>query len=686
MMTDVGRRGWSLARSLAAAAGCLALCGGMSTQARAATPARCTLAPGKPAYALSLQALSNRRAAQLTVTLTPLKAGCRTPNVLASVRVHASSSSGQALHSWQYRRVHTVRGRAQLGLKGLRGGERLAVTVRLTPSQPPVTRSAVVRVRPDLRVGSALAPANVVAGVPFTLAVVVVEQAGDLGAQATVTVTEGDAVVGSGGPAHVRAGKKATIPVAVTAPTGGPQQLTVAVADATHRESSIADNRKTVDLDAFDFQIAPSQVLVPSFAGYGMQFNQHEYADISAQAGVTETNVKDMEQKVVALQPQFVRLFFSPTEFAQPDRMKSFYRTAELAQRAGATINVTWSGGWVDEPVENMGRFAAVLADLVNNYAVTNLRWVTVQNEPNSGLLGTALYLKIYRSLDRALRQVGLRGKIGVMGGDLVGTVSPLGQTQTDWFEFMATKMPSLVDAYSIHVYWDYWNPAKLVRRLTEVHRIVAALPSGGQRPVYVTEYGARGLRTLNGTRYPQPGVYADGTPLEQTTINAFQHAWFDVLAARLGYYGLVKWDGYFGKYDNGTQDYSLIGPPQQGWPLRPVYYLTRLFTQSIKPGWKTVDAAGAPAGKLVSAYAGPSGQLTVIGLDSDGASLSSASPTRVSYRIEGLPPDTPFQLEVWNGDGSGRLSTGDTVRSDGLGTATVTAPLQSVFALTTAG
>jgi hypothetical protein len=666
------------------AAACVAAWAGLPSQAQAASPTRCRPTPGRPAYTLSLQALSNGKVAQLTVTLTPLKAACRRPTVLASVQVQASSATGAVLHGWRYQRVSAVRGRAQLGLKGLRGGERLAVAVRPTLSQAPVTRSTVVRVRPDLGVSDATASANVVAGVPFTLTVVVAEHAGDLGAQATVTVTEGDAVAGSAGPVRVRAGKSATIPVAVTAPTGGPQQLAITVADAAHRESNIADNRTTVDVDPSDFQIAPSQVLVPSFAGYGMQFNQHEYADISAQAGVTETNVKDMEQKVMALQPQFVRLFFSPTEFDRPDRMKSFYRTAELAQRAGATINVTWSGGWVDEPVQNMGRFAAVLADLVNNDGVTNLKWVTVQNEPNSGLLGTSLYLKIYRSLDKALRQVGMRGKIGIMGGDLVGTVSPLGQTQTDWFEFMATEMPSLVDAYSIHVYWDYWDPAKLARRLTDVQRIVAALPPSGQRPVYVTEYGVRGLRTLNGTRYPQPGVYADGTPLEQTTINAFQHAWFDVLAARLGYHGLVKWDGYFGKYDNGTQDYSLIGPPQQGWPLRPVYYLTRLFTGTTRPGWKVVQAAGAPAGKLVSAYAGPSGQLTVIGLDSDGASLSSVSPTQVSYRIDGLPPDTPFQLELWNGDGAGRLATAGSYRSDGLGEVTVTAPLQSVFALTT--
>jgi hypothetical protein len=244
--------------------------------------------------------------------------------------------------------------------------------------------------------------------------------------------------------------------------------------------------------------------------------------------------------------------------------------------------------------------------------------------------------------------------------------------------------MGDLLDAYSIHVFWDYWDTGKLVRRLTQVRQIVDALPAGARRPLYVSEFSARGIRTLNGTSYPEPGVFADGTPLPSTTINAFQHAWFDVLAARLGYAGTVKWDGYVAKYDRSTQDYSLIGPPGQGWPLRPVYNLTRLFTLSTKPGWKVVGVAGASGTKLVAAYTGPKQSVTVIGLDTSGASLAAPSQTVVSYSVGGLPRDTSFRLYVWNPDGSGGIAAPAPVRSDAAGLAQVTAPLQSVFALTT--
>jgi hypothetical protein len=42
--------------------------------------------------------------------------------------------------------------------------------------------------------------------------------------------------------------------------------------------------------------------------------------------------------------------------------------------------------------------------------------------------------------------------------------------------------MSDLLDAYSIHVFWDYWDTQKLVDRLTEVRAIVDALPESGLR------------------------------------------------------------------------------------------------------------------------------------------------------------------------------------------------------------
>jgi hypothetical protein len=80
-----------------------------------------------------------------------------------------------------------------------------------------------------------------------------------------------------------------------------------------------------------------------------------------------------------------VRLFYNDRHASRyPDRRESVLRTPQLAQRTGAEINLTWqSGGWED-PEASMTRFAGVLSELVDERDVTNLRWVTVQNEPNT--------------------------------------------------------------------------------------------------------------------------------------------------------------------------------------------------------------------------------------------------------------------------------------------------------------
>src|SRR5205823_1066956 len=186
-------------------------------------------------------------------------------------------------------------------------------------------------------------------------------------------------------------------------------------------------------------------------AGFGAQFNQNVYAAISRNVGVTEANVKDMEAKVVALHPNFVRLFLLPNAYTDPHLMLSFVRSAPLARRAGAPTTVTWSG-----------------------------------------------------------------------------------QTQDQWLAFLASNMSDLLDAWSVHIYWDYWDTAKMVRRLTEVRQIWDALPPTQRKPLYVTEYSPRGIRNPGGP--VDPGAWQDGTPLAQTNINAFQNAWFDLLASKLGY------------------------------------------------------------------------------------------------------------------------------------------------------
>ncbi len=510
------------------------------------------------------------------------------------------------------------------------------------------------------------------AGRPFYVTVTVVDRASQP-RKATITIASGPTRLAAK-KVTFRPRRRTTVKVPITLPTPGRIPLTVAVTGTKPRR---------VTVEVADFRVRTAAPVVSGIAGYGGQFNHHVYAALSRAAGVTDENVVDMEQKMRALHPQFSRVFFTPQAFSDPDKMQSFVRTALFAQSTGTTINVTWQGGALSVAAGTVQKFADVLIDLVRNRGVTNLRWLTLQNEPNRTRITMQQYETQYRELDPYIQNI--RGQVRYMGGDLVRGPDTGAPNQDVWFQYLATHMSDLLDAYSIHVFWDYWDTQKLVDRLTEVRKIVNALPESGRKPVYVTEYGVRGMRTFNGVPQVDPGVWEDGSPITQTNISAFQHAWFDVLAADLGYLGTSKWDSYYGKYDNSTQAYYIIGAPQSGWPLYPLYNFMLLLTTTVKRDWDVVAVDSAPnSSRLLAAYLGKSKQLTVVGLDTAGAQLNTVSTTPVSYAIAGLPPSKQANLLIWNEAGDGLVGAKKPVLADANGVATITVPQQGVFVLTT--
>ena len=115
--------------------------------------------------------------------------------------------------------------------------------------------------------------------------------------------------------------------------------------------------------------------------------------------------------------------------------------------------------------------------------------------------------------------------------------------------------------------------------------------------------------------------------------------------ALQLGYVATAKWDIYDATYDIGTQDYSAIGPGTDGWPLRPAYQLLHLLTLTTRPvGGTIVDVVaqpGADPAKLLTAYVSPASDLTILGLDRNGAGISAIPYAPVDYSIGGLPPNS---------------------------------------------
>jgi hypothetical protein len=433
-----------------------------------------------------------------------------------------------------------------------------------------------------------------------------------------------------------------------------------------------------------EFTLTLDRGLVSWFSGFGGQFNQHVFADISG----PPPDLPGLEAKVTRLGPRYVRVFFNNTEWTYPDRMASFVRTVQLANRMEATIEVAWQGGTFDFAMQNMPRLADVLADLLEHRGIVGSLWVSLYNEPNSGRLSLSQYERTYRLLDAELRARGVRDRIHFMGGGILGTTSGLGQSQADWYWYLATYMGDLLDAWAPHVYWDFWDTPKIERRLTEVKAIWASIPEQLRRPLYVTEFGVRGLRTFEGELTYEPGYAPDGTPMAVTNAAALEEGWFMLRALQLGYIATAKWDLYDATYDAGTQDYSAIGPGTADWPLRPAYHLLHLLTLTTRPiGGSIVDVVQRPGtdpAKLLTAYISPASDITILGLDRNGAEVSTTAADPVAYSIGGLPPNRLFRLIFWNADGTGTNREVGFLASDPDGVIEFAAPLHAVFALTT--
>jgi hypothetical protein len=461
------------------------------------------------------------------------------------------------------------------------------------------------------------------------------------------------------------------------APRSIPAIIAVVLALGAAPSAATADGASSPE-----FVLQRDRVVVGDFSGYGGQLNQHVYAKISG----PPPGLSAMEAKVVALRPQFVRIFFNTSEWTNEDRMESFVRTVELAERAGADIDITWQGSTLEFAMRNLPRFADELTALVQQDGIARL-WVTMFNEPNTTGRTLAEYEQVYRSLHRLLVERGVRDRIRFMGGDL--TRSEQGPSQTEWLQYMASHMGDLLDAWSVHVYWNFWDTGKIDQRLrAEVRSIVSSIPPEQHRPLYVTEFGVRGLETFEGESTFDPGFWPDGTGMSATEMSAFQHAWFDLRAAQLGYSGTVKWDLYPAKYDAGTQDFSALGPGSEGWPARPVYNLLQLLTRTTEPRGghiaEVTAAADADPRKLVTAYVSPANDITILGLHKAGGDIATTSHTPVTYTLGGLGANQSVRLLVWNRNGDGTNVDAGYFSTDATGTIEISIPRDAVFALTT--
>jgi hypothetical protein len=675
-------------------------------------------------YSVQMQALTGPAGTDLTIRLADPSSSAAPPTALSQVMVTTARDDG-GVDVHQFRDVASPGGVAALRLDAVPRGATVAARLLFKKGEwqqtfvvYAFTRSLL---RPDLVVESVTAPKQVLAGSTVDVTAVVAERNGDVGAEAVVGLS---ALPGSA--EHVVVPKSGTTTVTfqgVRLDDPVPVGLQVTVAGATPAETDATNNTTTatVEVTRNELPLVPI-VLFPSLAGYGAQFNHHLYAPIT-QPWMPPGSYVDVEEKVKELQPQLVRIFYNDnweenqdnTHPEWAENYASFVKVVELAQATGATIDVNYQTvanitSGKRTPAVAMHAFANALEDLARNHNLTNVRWATVANEPNSSALSLDQLYAMNRALHDELVQRGLDGQIKLLGGDLVENAGNVSKNHYEWLTGIAENIGDIVDGYSEHVYWTYDDAGRLEYRLRDTyHALTTSVPEAQRKPMYMMEFGARGYQTC-GTKPSLVNRYyrdADCTEIWRTNIAAFQQLWFAIDSAQLGVAGAAKWDAYWAVYDRtsvNAQVYWMTGPPDEGYPLLPTYHALSLLYHATAPGWKILRVGpwydddesvpqwhieghrsnDSPEQELVS-FAGPNGELTVMGLDTNGRSLNTVSTDPPSsYSIGGLPANTAFRLAVWNATGDGTNSIAGTVLTNTAGVARFEVPLQAAFALTT--
>ena len=417
---------------------------------------------------------------------------------------------------------------------------------------------------------------------------------------------------------------------------------------------------------AAQFTVHPGEPLGPPLVGYGVEMSPYLTAP---NLGQPVGDLTDLERKLKALAPQHVRIFVL-TQWWEPGQEKmrnSFIRTCRLAQSVGATINVTLWHGWNEDPGGSSKAMAGLLQDLVCHQSLSAVRYVTLQNEVNRTRLTMAAYNDFYRRFDKDLRELGLREQFRIIGGDL------LRYDEAGWFQNLATNLAEVCDGYSVHMYWDYPQVANyLPERFGEIGAIQQQLPAAARRPLYITEFGARGQDWH--VRGNEPGFYKDGTPLVQSGTYALEMAWLMAEATRRGYVATVQWEAYDVAYPRNRMHYGLLGEASQGWPRRPSYQVLSLFTHTVLPGWRAVQVEGNSAAIALGAVQGPKGELTVLALN------HSTAPQAIS--LLGLPKGMVFERLQWEAADKDRLVDAGRVGAE-AGELELKLPAQSLTALT---
>jgi gamma-glutamyltranspeptidase/glutathione hydrolase len=221
----------------------------------AGSPAMLRDAPLGDPFSLSVQALLGPERTDVYLSVSAA-GGASLPTELGLVQVKVYAVGGtEHLRTETFHDVPAPDGTAHLELSGVERKQVVAVKAHAKEQdQNNIEAQADVLLRPDLAVRGISGPARVVRRQGFAVTAEIAELAGDTGAQATVSLSDGGTVVATRA-VTVEAGKSTPVSFPLQFPNAASHTFTIAVGAATPAEANAANNNAAVAVNVAMYDV-----------------------------------------------------------------------------------------------------------------------------------------------------------------------------------------------------------------------------------------------------------------------------------------------------------------------------------------------------------------------------------------------------------------------------------------------
>jgi len=312
------------------------------------------------------------------------------------------------------------------------------------------------------------------------------------------------------------------------------------------------------------------EVVCKSLIGFGGEDDGWFYAPSNMARGVNDADIALNEARLEWLDPDWVRMFVWAKEWCPSGDWKTFtwdsvgmtshYRTLDLYQRIGATVNITgteWGMGrrmFRGDPGPLARAFGELMEHLIRVKGYTCVRRWTLSNEPNGAFTragGTfEFFVKIHQLVKEEFKRRGL--DIAIVGSDDAQDIA--------WFRRCVENEAYFrtADLFASHRYFMVHERPLIPSYYDQRLELLA-----GRKPLVIAEFGFQDERS---------GVIVN--PIMVEYRYAPWTAAFLIDGLNRGVAGFSIWTLHeFVYLTGGHMTYGMWGFKDTNWQVKPVYH-----------------------------------------------------------------------------------------------------------------